>query len=223
MTGDTGDYWITIDSYMNNGTLLPYENTLRFDVYDSTGFYYDTSQTVTFTESIGQIQNFKINTSDYPSMIVKVPVTWMDWTEVEIKYINGTVSEAALPIFLVDIPNYFEYSVSTERHSLLRLVHENPTPGNYTEIGNITTAFGSATYRDYVFLRFYIDSFAPDNVMSFNMTFRKINSTILRLQKETTVKPTKAAAPGFEWMIGLLGLGTLVILASRRKCRLSRK
>ncbi|MHA2245942.1 MAG: hypothetical protein ACXADY_13350 [Candidatus Hodarchaeales archaeon] len=221
MTSDTGDYWITIDSFMSNGTALPYENTLRFDVYDTTGFYYDTSQTVTINESIGQIQNFEINTSNYPRMIVKVPVTWMDWTEVEINYINGTISDSTVPIFLVDIPNYFEYFVQTEARSLSRLVHENPI--SYNEIGNMTTAFGSATYRDYVFLRFYIDSFAPNNIMSFNMTFRRFNSTILNLQKEVTVKPARGAAPGFEWVIGLLGLGTLVILATRRKRRISRK
>jgi len=225
MTSDHGDYWITIDSYMSNGTLLPYRNILRFNVYDITGYYFKATEKVTFTESVAQIQNFEINTSNTRYLITEVPVTWMNWTEVEINYLNGTIQSS--PYMLIDFPNYFQPSATVESTSLSYYVFQNPNISSserYEEIGNISTAFGSATYRDSVFLYLYCSSFAPDYIMSFNMTFRRINTTILSLQKETTVGPEKkAAAPGFEWMIGLLGLGTVVIILTKRKKHLTRK
>ena len=216
MTSDSGDYWVTIDSYMTNGSYyLPYENVLHFDIFDYTRYFYDKAPTVTFTENVGQIINYGLNASRYNGFFIEVPATWMNYTEVEMNYINGTVTES--PDLMIDLPDDFNPGLEYRAMSYI-----NEDPSDYTEVGNLTTGFGTPTTRDSVFLQFYFMDMDPDQKVMFNITFRMINTTILSLQKETTVKPAKApAAPGFEWVLGLLGLGTLVLLATKRRKRFS--
>ncbi|MFX0211130.1 MAG: hypothetical protein ACFFDT_34440 [Candidatus Hodarchaeota archaeon] len=227
MTSDDGFYWVILDTLVINMTggsntnYLPYDFNIRFDIFDKTDFYLDKTATVTFSAADNTsaiLTNYNFNTSRYYFLLVKVPVEWLNWTEVIVHYLNGTYSDE--PHLCTDIMNVYGPDAGYDENMTINDYTRTPDPSALDEIANITFAFGSATNRSYIFLWFNFDQLTgvpdPDpEIVKINMTFTRIPTYILNLAKETKVKPK--GAPGFEFLFGALGLGTLVLLATRKR------
>lgn len=216
ITSDTGNFWIVLDSYMDNNTnYLPYENYLRLGVYDVQDFYYNIGQEAVFTNNEASLANIKVNTTRYPDgVIVKVPAAGYNWTDVEVHTLNGTMTNG-MKLF-VDIPNILS---STDEHaSLVFNLKEDPSLFTPDQLGNYTFGYGAPTNRDYIYLALLLDPSVGREVVTFNLTLQRLPTSILLLEKETKVT-AGGGAPGFEWLLSIFGLGTTVHLVTQKRKR----
>jgi len=212
ISSETGNFWIALDSYMDNNTdYLPYENYLRLGVYDVQDFYYNFDHGANFTDNEASLTNVQINTTRYPDgAIVKVPAAGYDWTEVEVHTLNGTMDNGIR--MYVDIPNILSSAV--EHVLLIFNLKEDPILSNPDQLGNYTTGYGAPTNQDYIYLALLLEPSNGREVVTFNLTLQRLPTSILTLEKETKVG---GRAPGFEWIFSIFGLGTVVYIIRNKK------
>ncbi|MHA1225874.1 MAG: hypothetical protein ACTSPV_03950 [Candidatus Hodarchaeales archaeon] len=210
-TSDKGDYWVTLDTYALNGTeLIPYPAHLRFAFVDITSLLTSTTMDIEFDSSNrSTILNYEFNASRHFDFYLKVPLSGFNWTEVEIHTINGTVNQIDM---LMDIP--LTFAIGNERVHLKYDIEENPISVN--QVGNLTTAFGIMTEREYIYLCIMPTALGPDPVV-LNITLQRIPTQVLHLKKATNIKPVGTGAPGFEWFITLFALVLVISHKSKRK------
>jgi len=213
MTSDTGNYWMTMDSYMENDTdILVYENYIRLAAYNVQDYYYNVNYATNFTNSEASLTNIKINSTRYPEgAIIKIPASGFNWTEVEVHTLNGTMIDGM--ILYTDIPNVY----NGDKENVILGFDLEQNPNNPDELGNYTTGYGAPTHRDYIYLVLLLDPSNIRKIVTFNLTLRSLPTSILSLEKENR---SGGRAPGFEWLLSIFGLGTVVYIIRNKKKKL---
>ena len=89
-------------------------------------------------------------------------------------------------------------------------------PSDSTEVGNVTTGFGSVSEEDYVYLILYTNPLYPGELSFLNITLTRIPTQILILTKEADLGGSKA--PGFGWIWSITTI-VLIVFFLRKKNR----
>ncbi len=205
----SGQYYLTVDSSLDNGSVtLPYESFCYYDIFTSDQEAYSYIEDIWFENDVNQT-NLLIDTTESPNWIIKVPVEWMNWTDVELHFTNLT-----LPFSPVIIQNI--RSVGLTSHEVDYLVSDQwDMPSDYTEIGNVTTGFGAATDEDFVYIILYTYPLYPGELSSLNITLTRVPTQLLVMTKEPDLGGS--SAPGFHWIWTISGIAICVLFLKNRK------
>jgi hypothetical protein len=88
-------------------------------------------------------------------------------------------------------------------------------PSDYTEVGNVTTGFGSVSEEDFVYLILYTNPLYPGELSFLNITLTRIPTEILLLTKEANLGGS--GAPGFEWLWGISSIILIAVFLRKKR------
>ena len=200
---------MTVDSNLDNATVtLPYESFCYFDIFTSNQGYFSYIEDIWFVDDVNQT-NMIIDTNEIQQWIIKIPVEWMNWTDIELHFTNMTL--AYQPIIIQNIRNVgpigaeFSY-LGCDQWDM---------PSDYSEVGNVTTGFGAASTEDFVYVYLLANSMYPDQLSSLNITLTRVPTEILVLTKEPDLGGS--GAPGFQWIWSISGIAIIVLLLKKKR------
>ncbi len=204
-----GRYFFTVDSYLDNGSVtLPYESFCYFDIFTSDPEHLSYIEDIWFVDNVNQT-NILLDPSEARQWMIKIPVEWMNWTDIELHFTNFTLG--SIPVIIQNIRGA---TLSSYEFSYLGLTQWE-MPSDYSEIGNVTTGFGSASEEDFVYLYLFLNPMYPGELSSLNVTLTRIPTQILLLSKEADLGGS--GAPGFEWIWSISTIALIVFFLRKKR------